>query len=91
MDRRQHARHVPLAREPVTRLKREGKNMTGKQWNAKKKLVTSMEDYLVSYGWKQLDDKHWSHVNFARGEMPFQMLDAVAQTMANPHIGWATT
>lgn len=65
--------------------------MTGKQWNAKKSLVVSMESYLISYGWKKLDEKHWSHMNFARGGMKFPTLDAVAQTMANPHIGWAAT
>lgn len=65
--------------------------MTGKQWNATKALDQSMVEFLESYGWKRLDDKHWTHQLMSRHQVPFPTLDAVAQTKANPYIGWAAT
>ncbi len=63
--------------------------VTREQQVITRKLEAAQEEYLVCFGWVR-EGRCWQHPKLkARGiNCNFTMLDAMAQTRADPTLGW---
>jgi len=60
--------------------------VTRTQQAATKKLEMVQQEFLVAYGWAPVG-KHWTHPKLKTAAR-YTLLDAMAQTRAEPTLGW---
>jgi len=60
--------------------------VTREQQIVDKELQAVQSKWLLVYGWEPIG-KHWRHPKLQL-DCKFTALDAIAQTLAMPHIGW---